>query len=83
MSKFFANWSRKIAGVAVVVITLIGGAAAWKMLHIPTPPALAEWSQFLKELAWTYAIPLGFSATKSVASMLAEAKKNGNGSAKQ
>lgn len=70
LASFFSNWSRKIAGIAVLVVTVVGGFVAYKMLNLPEPPKLAEWSTFLRELAWTYAIIIGFSGGKSVMSDL-------------
>jgi len=62
----FSNWTRKLSGIAFVVVTLIAAAAALDWLLQYTPPKLAEWSTFLKELAFTYGIIVAISAAKSI-----------------
>ena len=63
----FKNWTRKIAGVAAVLIVLIAGATAWTWLHQLPLPSLAEWAAFLEKLAWSFGIVAGISKVGSVA----------------
>jgi len=66
LGSFFSNWSRKIAGVATVVITIIASFVAYGMLRKFIPPTLGEWTMFLKELAITYGILIAIAGGKSV-----------------
>ena len=67
----FTNWTRKIAGLAAVVITLVAlaAAAAWIFKPmLPNLPPLADWAAFAEKVAWSFGIVAGISKVGSVAS---------------
>jgi len=71
----FENWSRKMSGLAAIVITLTVVCVIVGWLRQSSFPTLAEWASFLKELALTYGIVIAIAAAKSVATDLAHRPK--------
>ena len=75
----FTNWTRKLAGFALLVWTF---AVVWYVLHLnwqvaPTP---AEWATFLTQLAISAGIIVAVAAGKSIGTDAVNKVKSTNGS---
>ena len=71
----FENFTRKMAGFALVVWALVVFAVTWLMLHEPAPPTLREWGGFLWAAAGTAGVIIGLAGAKSVATDVANRRK--------
>ena len=96
-SSVFENWTRKLSGLAAIVVTAVTGSALvakftviFKALAIGTTAApvvsLAEWADFAKETAIAFGIVATVAGVKSVATDFVanrKAKAEGNGGGAQ